>query len=54
MEEDIKKAIELLRQNDYFVTKITPCMDKASDECSETGYGDCMDCPCFVCIAGIE
>lgn len=54
MEEDIKKAIDLLKSNGYIVRKMTQSMDEAADRCAETGYGDCMDCPCFICAVGLE
>jgi hypothetical protein len=54
MEEEIKKAIELLRKNDYVVTKINDQMNKDADGCAESGCGDCMYCSCFICAAGIE
>lgn len=54
MEDDIKKAIELLKNNDYIVIKMTQRMNEAADRCAETGYGECMDCPCFICAAGLE
>lgn len=54
MEEKIKEAIELLQKNGYVVKKFTSRMDEDADRCSETGYGDCMSCSCFICAAGIE
>ena len=54
MEEEIKKAIELLRKNDYIVRKYTEEMDKDAEGCLESGCGDCMYCSCFICAAGIE
>ena len=54
MEEKIREAIELLRKNDYVVVKMTNRMYEDADRCSETGYGDCMNCSCFICAAGIE
>lgn len=54
MEERIKEAIELLQKNNYVVKKFTSEMDEDSDSCAESGYGDCMSCSCFVCMAGIE
>ncbi|MCI5918166.1 MAG: hypothetical protein MRZ75_02395 [Roseburia sp.] len=52
MEEKIKEAIELLRSNDYFITKIPKNLCETAEECCETGTGECMDCSCFVCIIG--
>ncbi len=52
MEDKIKEAIDLLRKNDYIVVKMTDRMNKCADECAESGYGDCMDCPCFICAGG--
>ncbi len=54
MDEDIKKAIDLLESNDYIIIKMTQSMYEAADECAETGYGDCTGCPCFICAAGLE
>jgi hypothetical protein len=54
MEEDIKKAIELLERNNYFVKKISDKMNEDADACAEQGCGDCMYCSCFICAAGIE
>lgn len=54
MEDKIKEAIELLKKNDYVVVKMTDRMNKDADKCSETGYGDCTCCSCFICAAGLE
>ncbi len=54
MEERIKDAIELLRNNGYMVKKFTSKMDEDADSCVEARCGDCMSCSCFVCMAGIE
>lgn len=54
MEEEIKKAIELLKKNDYVVEKMTERMNEDADKCAECGYGDCMECSCFICAAGLE
>lgn len=48
MEDKIKEAIDLLRKNDYVVVKITDGMNKYTDACA-SGYGNCIDCPCFIC-----
>ena len=54
LEERIKEAIELLRENGYIVNKLTEKMMDEADKCAECGYGDCMTCSCFICAAGIE
>lgn len=54
MEDKIKEAIDLLRKNDYVVVKMTDRMNECADKCAELGYGDCMDCPCFICAGGNE
>ena len=54
MEEEINKAIKLLRQNGYFVKKIPEKLDKVSKECCDSGYGECVDCNCFACLIGNE
>ena len=54
MKDKIKEAIDLLRKNDYVVVKMTDRMNECADKCAETGYGDCMDCPCFICAGGNE
>ena len=52
MEDEISKAIILLRKNGYFVSKIPDDLCKTAEECSETGRGECTDCSCFKCIIG--
>lgn len=52
MEEKIKEAIKLLRENNYFVHKIPDNLCDTAENCCETGYGDCCDCSCFVCLVG--
>ena len=54
MEEEIKKAITLLKNNGYFVTKIPKNLCDNAKECSETGHGECTDCSCFACIIGCD
>lgn len=54
MEEEIKKAITLLKSNEYFVTKIPKNLCDNAKECSETGHGECTDCSCFACIIGCD
>lgn len=52
METKIKEAIEFLRDNGYYVTKIPEKLCEVAEECSETGHGGCMECGCFVCLIG--
>lgn len=52
METKIKEAIKFLRDNGYYVTKIPEKLCEVAEECSETGYGKCMECSCFVCLIG--
>lgn len=52
METKIKEAIDLLKDNGYYITKIPEKLCNVAEECSETGHGDCMDCSCFVCLTG--
>lgn len=52
METKIKEAIELLKDNGYYITKISEKLCNVAEECSETGHGDCMECSCFVCLIG--
>lgn len=56
MENNIKEAIKLLENNGYFVAKVPEDKDLCSNarECMETGYGECMDCSCFVCLCGCD
>lgn len=53
-ENAVEDAISLLRKNDYFVRKIPKNLCGTAKECSETGYGECLDCSCFACMIGNE
>lgn len=51
MDEKIKEAIQLLRDNGYIVKKLTPLMIEDSDECEASdGSKDCLGCSCSLCI----
>lgn len=54
MTKEISEAISLLQNEGYIVKKFTTNMDEDADHCAETGCGDCMNCSCFVCAAGLE
>lgn len=56
IQKEIEKAIELLRKNNYLVEKLPneEAMNKDADKCVETSCGDCMECACFICAAGVE
>lgn len=51
MEEEIKKAITLLKNNGYFVTKIPKNLCDNAKECSETGHGECTDCVALLALS---
>lgn len=48
-EQDISKAIKLLRDNGYIVKKISESMLRDSKRCGEVNF-DYIDCICSVCI----
>lgn len=54
MEDKIKEAIKLLRDNGYIVKKWTPAMNRDADECErmdiEGKSKDCIGCSCNVCL----
>jgi hypothetical protein len=54
MNEEIKKAIELLRENGYVVKKLTESMKKDCAKCEEMSCRsedmECFECACSVCI----
>ena len=51
MESNIKEAIGLLKNNGYFVRKITEQMKNDYKECANNNYnGDCCGCSCNICI----
>lgn len=54
MEQKIKDAITLLKENGYFVTKMPEKLNNTAKTCCETDCGDCMECNCFVCMLGNE
>lgn len=48
---DIEKAIKLLKNEGYFVKKITKTQLEDLKKCEEKSYcGDCECCSCNVCI----
>lgn len=51
MDDKIKEAIKLLRENGYIVRKLSKTQQEDADEC-ETLDGDkeCFGCSCSVCI----
>lgn len=57
MKEEVKQAINLLRNNGYIVLKWTKEMEYAANECEEMEENgesmDCCDCPCNVCLMQI-
>ena len=49
--EKISDAIELLRENGYFVGKITVAMERDWKMCEKQNYeGDCSCCSCSICM----
>lgn len=53
MQEQINKAIILLRNNGYGVYKFTESMQADADECERLdGSKDCFGCSCNRCVAG--
>ena len=54
MEEEIKEAIELLRNNGYVVKKLTKAMKEDCARCEkmqEQGEDmECFECACSICI----
>ncbi len=51
MEKEIKEAIQLLKQNGYYVKKITKLMEEDIEKCRQGNYeGDCSCCACNICI----
>ena len=54
MEEEIKKAIDLLCKNGYYVKKIPGHLCETAEKCCKEGIGDCMNCSCFLCLLGNE
>lgn len=46
-----EKAIKLLRDNGYFVGKITGAMERDWKACEKQNYeGDCSCCSCSICM----
>ena len=54
MEDKIKEAITLLRQNNYIVVKWNEEMEEDSDRCINGEEMLCSDCACHVCTAGCD
>ena len=54
MNEEIEKAIKLLRSNGYVVVKYTKAMDVEAEKCELGEDKLCQDCSCFICMAGIS
>lgn len=53
MENNIKEAIRLLKENDYVVIKLTEEMKRDIDDCNESDCSkDCTCCSCNMCIIG--
>lgn len=54
MNEEIKNAIKLLKNNGYIVKKWTRSMEEDANECEEMeekGMSkDCCGCSCYVCL----
>lgn len=54
MNEEIMKAITLLKKNNYVIKKWTPNMESDADECeameAEGLSKDCCGCSCSVCL----
>ena len=54
MQEEIKKAKELLKANGYAIIKITQDMDRDMEECVELEKRgkdkDCRRCSCSICL----
>lgn len=54
MTEKIREAIQLLRQNDYLVIKLSANNKKDIAQCCELGdKKDCTCCSCSVCLINI-
>lgn len=54
MDEKIREAKKLLRNNGYVVVKWTPSMEKDADECERMSMEGkmkyCCGCSCAVCL----
>ena len=51
MEDQIREAISLLRENGYAVNKMSKDMIKDMEECDESGgEKDCSECSCSICV----
>jgi len=47
----ILEAIDLLRENDYAVIKLSECQLSDSKKCEESGFEkDCSECSCSACV----
>jgi hypothetical protein len=48
---NINKAVKLLQENGYIITRFTKSMQEAAAKCeTEDGDGDCAGCACNLCI----
>lgn len=52
--DKINDAIRLLRNSGYVVRKYTQRMDNDADKCDGGDEMSCIDCACFVCMAGMD
>jgi hypothetical protein len=51
MDNKIREAIQLLKENNYVVVKMTKQMQGDADECERQGFqGDCLGCSCSICV----
>jgi hypothetical protein len=51
MEDKLKEAIDLLRENDYAVTKLSKSQIEDRKECGELeGDKECFGCSCSDCV----
>lgn len=51
MEQNIKDAIALLKENGYIIKKLTKAMKRDADECETSNCEkECLGCACNVCI----
>lgn len=54
MEDNIREAIKLLKDNGYIIKKWTPEMERDADECERMDMvgksKDCCGCTCGVCL----
>lgn len=52
MDDKIKVAIKIIRDNNYIIIKMTKQIDKDADECANCigGDKDCCGCSCNICV----